>query len=133
MVGSWFAGHPRVPGDLHETGTAAPTRSTSAWPPPARWRPHPRTAFDRARKALYEEGISSSRMYLDPDRPGSRTSSTRSRRACGPPATYAGARALGELHERAVVGIQSAAGSEGRPLPLGPVTDPAAPRRPITP
>ena len=28
------------------------------------------TAFDRARKGLYEEGISSSRMYLDPQRPG---------------------------------------------------------------
>ena len=27
------------------------------------------TPFDRARKALYEEGISSSRMYLDPARP----------------------------------------------------------------
>ena len=28
------------------------------------------SAFERARKALFEEGISSSRMYLDPDRPG---------------------------------------------------------------
>ena len=28
------------------------------------------TPFDRARKGLYEEGISSSRMYLDRDRPG---------------------------------------------------------------
>jgi IMP dehydrogenase len=27
-------------------------------------------AFERARKALFEEGISSGRMYLDPDRPG---------------------------------------------------------------
>ena len=26
--------------------------------------------FERARMALFEEGISSSRMYLDPDRPG---------------------------------------------------------------
>ena len=31
------------------------------------------TAFDRARKALYEEGISSSRMFLDPRGPASRT------------------------------------------------------------
>ena len=28
------------------------------------------TAFERARKELFEEGISTSRMYLDPDRPG---------------------------------------------------------------
>jgi IMP dehydrogenase len=34
--------------------------------------------------------------------------------------TYAGARTLGELHERALVGVQSAAGfHEGRPLPSG--------------
>jgi len=34
--------------------------------------------------------------------------------------TYAGARSLEELHEVAVVGVQSAAGfHEGRPLPAG--------------
>jgi IMP dehydrogenase len=34
--------------------------------------------------------------------------------------TYAGARTLDELRERAVVGLQSAAGfAEGRPLPTG--------------
>ena len=34
--------------------------------------------------------------------------------------TYAGARTLDELHERAVVGVQSAAGyAEGRPLYAG--------------
>ena len=78
------------------------------------------SGFDRARKALYEEGISSSRMYLDPARPGVEdlldriTSGVRS--AC----TYVGATSLEELAERAVVGIQSAAGyEEGRPLPDG--------------
>ena len=78
------------------------------------------SAFDRARKGLYEEGISSSRMYLDPERPGVEdlldriTSGLRS--AC----TYVGASTLEELSERAVVGIQSAAGyDEGRPLPSG--------------
>ena len=37
--------------------------------------PHrrPTSAYDRARKALFEEGISSSRMYLDPTGPASRT------------------------------------------------------------
>src|SRR5690606_11355096 len=75
------------------------------------------SAFERARKGLYEEGISSSRMYLDPERPGVEdlidqiTAGVRS--AC----TYAGASNLAEFHERAVVGIQSAAGySEGGPL-----------------
>lgn len=78
------------------------------------------SAFDQARKGLYEEGISSSRMLLDPQRPGVEdlideiTAGVRS--AC----TYAGARSLAEFADRAVLGVQSAAGfSEGRPLPAG--------------
>lgn len=73
--------------------------------------------FDRARKALFEEGISTSRMFLDPERPGvedlidSIVAGLRS--AC----TYAGARTLEEFHERAVIGIQSPSGyAEGMPL-----------------
>ncbi|MCU1358745.1 MAG: guaB, partial [Ilumatobacteraceae bacterium] len=75
------------------------------------------SAFERARKELFEEGISTSRMYLDPERPGVEdiideiVAGVRS--AC----TYAGASTIDEFHERAVVGVQSAAGySEGMPL-----------------
>lgn len=74
------------------------------------------SAFDRARKELFQEGISSSRMYLDPERPGVEdiideiVAGVRS--AC----TYAGASTIEEFHERAVVGVQSVAGySEGMP------------------
>ena len=76
--------------------------------------------IDAARRALFEEGISTGRMYLDPDRPGVEdlvdvvTAGVRS--AC----TYAGARTLEELHDRAVVGMQTASGyAEGRPLHRG--------------
>ena len=76
--------------------------------------------FDRARKALYEEGISSSRMFLDPERPGVEDlvddicSGVRS--AC----TYAGAHDLEEFRDRAIIGMQSPAGfAEGRPLSGG--------------
>lgn len=75
-------------------------------------------AFERARKGLFEEGISSSKMYLEPARPGVEdlldeiTSGLRSSM------TYAGATNLAEFRERAIVGVQSAAGyEEGRPLP----------------
>lgn len=75
------------------------------------------SAFERARKALFEEGISTSRMYLDPERPSVEdlidaiTAGVRS--AC----TYAGARDLEEFHRRAVVGIQGQSGyTEGMPL-----------------
>ena len=76
--------------------------------------------YDQARKALFEEGISTSKMALDPDRGGVEdlidhiTSGVRS--AC----TYVGAKNLAELHEKAVLGVQSAAGfDEGHPLPTG--------------
>lgn len=78
------------------------------------------TPFERARKSLYEEGISSSRMYLDPDRPGVEDLMDQICAGVRSACTYAGARSLAELHERAVLGVQSAAGfHEGRPLPSG--------------
>jgi IMP dehydrogenase len=120
MIGSWFAGTYESPGDLHEDGSGrlykdsfgmASARAVAARTAGAG------TAFDRARKALYEEGISTGKMYLDPRRPGVEdlldeiTSGLRS--SC----TYAGARNLAEFAERAVVGVQSAAGyAEGMPV-----------------
>jgi IMP dehydrogenase len=120
MIGSWFAGTYESPGDLHEDGSGrlykdsfgmASARAVAARTAGAG------SAFDRARKALYEEGISTGKMYLDPRRPGVEdlldeiTSGLRS--SC----TYAGARTLAEFAERATVGIQSAAGyAEGMPL-----------------
>lgn len=78
------------------------------------------TAFERASKALYEEGISSSRMYLEPDRPGVEDLIDQICAGVRSSCTYAGARTLEEFHERAVIGVQSAAGfHEGWPLPTG--------------
>ena len=118
MIGSWFAGTHESPGDLVEDGGRAYKVSFGmASARAVAHRTATESAYDRARKGLYEEGISASRMYLDPARPGVEDlidqicSGVRS--AC----TYAGAGSLAELHERAVVGVQSAAGyAEGRPL-----------------
>jgi IMP dehydrogenase len=75
------------------------------------------TAFDRARKELFEEGISTSRMYLDPDRPGVEDIIDDIVAGVRSSCTYAGAGSIREFHERAVVGVQSAAGySEGMPV-----------------
>jgi IMP dehydrogenase len=120
MVGSWFAGTHESPGDLLEDadGRAYKVSFGMASARAVANRTVTESAYERARKSLYEEGISSSRMYLDPQRPGVEDlidqicSGVRS--AC----TYAGATSLAELHERALVGVQSAAGfHEGRPLP----------------
>lgn len=120
MIGSWFAGTYESPGDLYidadgrrykESFGMASARAVSA-------RTAEDSPFDRARKSVFEEGISSARMYLDPARPGVEdlidmiVAGVRS--AC----TYTGAANLREFHERAVVGVQSPAGyAEGKPLP----------------
>jgi IMP dehydrogenase len=75
------------------------------------------TAFERARKALFEEGISTARMYLDPERPGVEDLLDQIVAGVRSACAYAGAANLVELHERAVIGVQSAAGyAEGQPL-----------------
>jgi IMP dehydrogenase len=117
MIGSWFAGTHESPGDAQRSADgrlykesfgmasarAVANRATGDDP------------LDQARKALFEEGISTARMFLDPARPGVEdlldaiVAGVRS--AC----TYAGARTLEELHARAVIGVQTAAGyAEGR-------------------
>lgn len=122
MVGSWFAGTYESPGDLlrDEHGAAYKESFGMASKRAVGARTRGDGAFDRARKALFEEGISSSRMRLDPQRPGvedlldSICAGVRS--AC----TYTGAATLEEFHARAVLGVQSASGfAEGRPLPAG--------------
>jgi len=122
MVGSWFAGTHESPGDLHDDGSGRLYKESfgmaSARAVAARTRGG--SAFDRARKALYEEGISSSRMYLDPRRPGVEDLIDHITAGVRSAATYVGATSIDELFERASVGIQSAAGyEEGRPLPDG--------------
>jgi IMP dehydrogenase len=120
MIGSWFAGTHESPGDLmHDAdGRAFKISFGMASARAVANRTTGESAYDRARKGLYEEGISSSRMYLDPARPGVEDLVDQICAGVRSACTYAGAASLAELHERAVVGVQSAAGfTEGRPLP----------------
>ena len=122
MIGSWFAGTCESPGDVFRDADGRLFKESfgMASARAVRLRSAADSPFERARKELFEEGISTSRMYLDPQRPGVEdlideiTAGLRS--ACA----YAGADTLDGLHERAVVGIQGAAGyTEGMPLPAG--------------
>jgi IMP dehydrogenase len=122
MVGSWFAGTHESPGDLHED--AEGRRYTESFGMASARAVANRTtaesAFERARKGLYEEGISSSRMYLAPGRPGVEDLLDQICAGVRSSFTYAGARTVPEFGDRAVVGVQSASGfHEGRPLPSG--------------
>ena len=121
MIGSWFAGTIESPGLLRtdddgriykESWGMASTKAVQG-------RFQGLDAFERARKELFAEGISSSRIYLDPQRPGVEdlldmiTSGVRSS------FTYAGAATVAQFHDRARVGLQSAAGyEEGKALPV---------------
>ena len=118
MIGSWFAGTDESPGDLqHDAdGRAYKENFGMASARAVSRRTADDSAYERACKALFEEGVSSVRMYLDPARPGVEdvldTIVAGIRSAC----TYVGARTLAELRERAVVGVQGAAGyAEGQP------------------
>jgi IMP dehydrogenase len=122
MIGSWFAGTYESPGDLRtapdgrlykESFGMASARAVAN-------RTSAESPFERARKGLFEEGISTGRQFVDPQRPGVEdlidTIAAGVRSAC----TYAGATNLAEFHERALIGVQSQSGyAEGRPLYAG--------------
>ncbi|TFD74126.1 GuaB1 family IMP dehydrogenase-related protein [Cryobacterium sp. Sr8] len=119
MIGSWFAGTIEAPGTLSADATGALFKESwgMASTKAVRQRFDRLDAYELARKTLFAEGISSSKIYLDPLRPSVEdlldmiTSGVRSS------FTYAGATTIEEFHERARVGVQSAAGyEEGKAL-----------------
>lgn len=121
MIGSWFAGTIEAPGTLarDESGRAYKESWGMASTKAVKERFDRLDAYELARKTLFAEGISSSKIYLDPLRPSLEdlldmiTSGVRSS------LSYAGATSLAEFQERALVGIQSAAGyEEGKALPV---------------
>lgn len=118
MVGSWFAGTLESPGDLIRDADGRLYKESfgMASARAVRHRTREMSAFDRARAGLFEEGISSGRMFVDPARPGVEDLIDQIVSGVRSSFTYAGARTIGEFHTRAVVGIQGAAGyDEGRP------------------
>jgi IMP dehydrogenase len=120
MIGSWFAGTYESPGDTFRDADGRLYKESfgMASARAVRLRSASDSPFDRARKELFEEGISTARMYLDPLRPGVEDLIDQIAAGLRSACTYAGASDLATLHERAVVGVQSAAGyTEGMPLP----------------
>jgi IMP dehydrogenase len=122
MIGSLFVGTHESPGDLEHEPDGRPYKLSfgMASARAVDRRTAGEDPLQRARKQFFEEGISSARMYLDPQQPGVEdlidqiTAGVRS--AC----SYAGASTLTELHERAVLGVQTSSGFvEGKALPRG--------------
>jgi len=120
MIGSWFAGTIEAPGTLRHDASGRLFKESwgMASTKAVRERFDRLSPYELARKELFAEGISSSSIYLDPLRPSIEdlldmiTSGVRSS------FTYAGARSIEEFRDRALVGVQSAAGyEEGKALP----------------
>jgi IMP dehydrogenase len=119
MLGSWLAGTYESAADtLRDTdGRLYKESFGMASSRAVKNRTRNDNAFERARKELFEEGISTSRMYLDPERPGVEDIIDEIVAGVRSSFTYAGAATVPEFAERAVVGVQSTAGyDEGRPL-----------------
>ncbi|HEY5664157.1 MAG TPA: GuaB1 family IMP dehydrogenase-related protein [Ilumatobacter sp.] len=119
MIGSWLAGtHESAADTLRDTdGRLYKESFGMASNRAVKNRTRTETDLDRARKELFEEGISASRMYLDPERPGVEDIIDQIVAGVRSACTYAGAATIPEFHDRVVVGVQSHAGyDEGRPL-----------------
>ncbi|MFF1571878.1 GuaB1 family IMP dehydrogenase-related protein [Leifsonia sp. NPDC058292] len=121
MIGSWFAGTIEAPGMLDSDASGALYKESwgMASTKAVKGRFERLDAYELARKTLFAEGISSSRIYLDPLRPSVEDLLDMITTGVRSSFTYAGARSVPEFHERALVGIQSAAGyEEGKALPV---------------
>ncbi len=121
MIGSWFAGTAESPGELHADADGRQYKESwgMASTKAVQGRFGALDAFERARKELFAEGISSSKIYLDPQRPSVEDLLDMITAGVRSSFTYAGAGSVPEFHLRARVGLQSAAGyEEGKALPV---------------
>ncbi|HUG83939.1 MAG TPA: GuaB1 family IMP dehydrogenase-related protein [Euzebya sp.] len=122
MIGSWFAGTHESPGDVQFDADSRAFKLSfgMASARAVQRRTRDDDPFTRARKALFEEGISSGRMYLDPERPGVEDLLDQVVAGVRSAFTYAGATDIAAFAEMAVLGVQSLAGfTEGKPLTAG--------------
>jgi IMP dehydrogenase len=121
MVGSWFAGTVEAPGTLATDANGAVYKESwgMASTKAVQERFGRLDPYELARKTLFAEGISSSRIYLDPLRPSVEDLLDMITTGLRSSFTYAGASSVAEFERRALVGIQSAAGyEEGKALPV---------------
>jgi len=75
------------------------------------------SVYEQRMKEFFEEGISTSQQYIDPERPGAEDIIDHIISGVRSSMSYVGAKNLTEFYDKAIIGIQSAAGyQEGKPL-----------------
>ena len=120
MIGSWLAGTYESAADAlrDSDGRLYKENYGMASKRAVQQRSAGESRFSRALKERFEEGISESRMYLDPGAPSVEDIIDRIVSGVRSAFTYAGARDIDDFHRRAVVGLQSSSGyTEGTPTP----------------
>jgi len=119
MFGSWFAGTYESAADILQDadGRLYKENYGMASRRAVRGRNEQQNSYERAKKELFEEGISASRLYLNPQMSGVEDIIDHIVAGVRSSMTYAGARTIPEFQDKAVVGIQTASGySEGLPV-----------------
>jgi IMP dehydrogenase len=120
MFASWFAGTYESPADILFDEKGEPYKSHHGM---ASTRAvHARSAnldeFTIARRAYFEEGISSSRMYLKKDYEGVEDIIDQICAGIRSSFTYTGASDISKFQEQAIIGVQTTSGyAEGKALP----------------
>ena len=99
MIGSWFAGTYESTGALQYDVDGRPYKESfgMASARAVRARTQRQAFFEQARASLFEEGISHSKMYLDPARPGVEDLIDQICAGVRSACTYSGARTIAEL------------------------------------
>jgi len=118
MIGTWLAGTYESPGDVKEDrdGRAYKESYGMASARAVSDRTAALGAFERAKKAYFREGISTSRIYIREGQESVGAILVDILSGLQSAITYTGARSIVEFHERAVVGVQTLAGyQEGTP------------------
>jgi len=118
MVGTTLAGTFESPGDVKEDREGALYKENygMASARAVSERTAELDAFERAKKGFFREGISTSRIYIQEGRESVGAILVEMITGVQSACTYAGATNLDELHEKAVIGVQTLSGySEGKP------------------
>ncbi len=122
MIGTLLAGTYESPGDVKEDRDGRPYKENygMASARAVSDRAAGLDPFERAKKGFFREGISTSRIYIREGRESIGAILVDVLSGVQSALTYAGASTIPELHEKAVVGVQTTAGyREGMPRPVG--------------
>jgi IMP dehydrogenase len=119
FIGTWFAGTHESAGDIlrDNKGRLYKENYGMASKRAVQNRNRGIEAFELAKRELFEEGTSTSRLYIDTERPGVEDLIDQITAGLRSSMSYAGARNIKELQDKAVIGVQSVSGyQEGRAI-----------------